>query len=105
MYAAIFLLSQAEGLGSRKLISAPEAIEALDVDSAKKEGLQILSELAPHNKEVMKPLSIVELSEEMLSGIATCERIYLGNGDDDGDLEFADITDLRYWSSQPWWPN
>jgi hypothetical protein len=104
MFAAIFLLTQAESLGPRKLISAPEAISAEDVDSAKKEGLQILSELASHNREVMKPLSIVELSEDMLNGIAGCERVFLGNTEDDGELEFADVTDAHYWANQPWWP-
>jgi hypothetical protein len=103
MYAVLFLLTQAESLGPRKLISAPEAIEAADIDSAKKEGLQILNELAPHNREVMKPLSIVELSQDMLNGISSCERLYLTNLDDDGELEFADVTDTQYWINQDWW--
>lgn len=103
MYAVLFLLSASESLGPRKIISAPEAIEADTIDSAKKEGLQILSELPSHNRAVLKPLSIVELSSDMLNDISSCERIYLTNSDDDGDLEFADVTETDYWVSQPWW--
>lgn len=102
MYAAIFALT-AESIGTRKIISAPEAIEAENVEEAKKEGLQILRELAPHNREYMKPLSIVELSDDMMTGIAGCERMYLSNVEDDGELEFVDVTDAMYWKSQPWW--
>lgn len=102
MYAAIFLMT-AESLGPRKIISAPEAIEATTVEEARKEGLQILNELPPHNREVMKPISIVELSEDMMTGIAGCERLFLSNAEDDGELEFVDVSEATYWQSQPWW--
>jgi hypothetical protein len=103
MYGVVFLLTEAESLGPRKLISAPEAIEAESVDAAKSEGLQILKELAPYNREGLKPLSIVELSNPMLEEISKCERIFLSNEEEDGDLEFADITETSFWVSQPWW--
>jgi hypothetical protein len=106
MYAAIFAHADPE-LGQRKLISVPEAIEAKTPEEAKKEGLLVLNDLAPEHREIMKPLSIVELSEEMFFSIANCERIHLPMAGEDGlnddELEFVDVSNAVYWQNQPWW--
>lgn len=106
MYAAIFLHEDPE-IGTRKLISAPESIEAENPDVAKREGLQILNEIAEEHKIIMRPLSIVELSDDMMTGIAGCERVFLPMTGEDGDngeeLEFVDVSQSVYWQSQPWW--
>jgi hypothetical protein len=103
MAYGVIWLQDAPETGKRKLISAPESLEAKTAEEAKKEGMQILTELSPENKEVMKPLSIVEVDDRILYGISGCERIYLTNAEDDGELEFVDISQTDYWSTQGWW--
>ena len=87
-----------------KIMSAPESLEELNTaEDAKKEGLQMLNELPPEHKSIMKPLSIVEVTDEMLYGLKGCERIFLPMNDDDGELEFININATSYWAGQPWW--
>lgn len=102
-YGVVWLHDAPES-GKRKLVSAPEAIEASNVNEAKQEGSTILGELSPEHRAVIKPLAVVELNDQMLYGIKGCERIFLPmNDDDDGELEFVDVSQTDYWTSQGWW--
>jgi hypothetical protein len=102
MYGVVFLHDAPE-TGARKLVSTPEAIEAETPEDAKTEGRQILTELAPEHRSVTKPLSIVEISDEMKFGLTGCERVFLTAEEDGEELEFVDVTGTAYWSSQAWW--
>ena len=87
-----------------KIMSAPESLDELETaDDAKKEGLQMLSELPPEHRSIMKPLSIVEVTEDMIFGLKGCERIFLPNADDDGELEFVNVSSTSFWTNHNWW--
>lgn len=103
MYGVVWQHNTPES-GDRRLLPSPESLEDLSTaEEAKKEGIQIHRELAHEHRSVMKPLAIVEISEEMLFSLQGCERIFLPNEDDDGELEFVNISDTQLWTSQPWW--
>jgi hypothetical protein len=107
MYGVVFLHSDPDN-GKRKLISSPESLEAESVDEAKKEGSQILEELPPEHRDIIKPLAIVEINDDMKYGLQGCERVFLpmkeeDDGGEAGELEFVDVTPTSYWSSQAWW--
>lgn len=91
--------------GNRQLLSAPESLDEItSTDQAKVEGRQILAELAPEHKTAMKPLAVVEVTEEMMFALKGCERVFLPMDEDDGELEFVDVSKTQFWNSQPWWP-
>ncbi len=93
-----------EGKGSvQKLVSSPESLEASTDTEAKEEGRQILAELSETSRAMMKPLAVVEISEDMLSAISSCDSVWLINSEDDGELEFRDVTELSIWSNHAWW--
>lgn len=102
MYGVVW--EDTSGGSIRKLMSSPEALEeCASPDQAKNEGRQILSELAPGHKSAMVPLATVEVSEDMHFALSGCERVFLPNNEDDGELEFVDISETSFWIAQPWW--
>lgn len=102
MYGVVW--KDSSGISPRKLMSAPESMDDIDTpEKAKNEGRQILSELAPGHKSTILPLATVEVSNDMKFALAGCERVFLPMNDDDGELEFVDISATSFWVSQPWW--
>lgn len=105
-YAVVW--KHTEDAGSRKLMVPPETFAVDDTpEKAKQEGRRILGDLAPEQKTAMGVLAVVEVTDEMVYGLQGCERVFLpmnaGDGEEDDELEFIDITQASYWSRYPWW--
>ena len=103
MYGVVWQHNAPESGSLKKLMSVPEALDTKTPEEAKKEGLQILSELPPEQKSAMRPLAVVEVTEQMMSTLNDCEKVFLPNADDDGELEFVDISHTSFWQNQGWW--
>ena len=92
-----------------KLLASPESLEGVETpDEAKKEGRQVLAEAAPEQKLCLKPLSVVEVTEQMLEILRDCPLVTVPTYDaddenDDNELEFVNVGNTDFWSSQPWW--
>lgn len=91
----------------KRLLSSIESIEAQTPDDAKKEGVLILNDLPPEQRSEMKPLAVVEVTEETLAEFNANGKVFLPMLDEDGEgddeLEFIDITQTTLWAGQPWW--
>lgn len=105
-YSVVWKFRPSQG-SAKKLISTVEAMEGVDsVEDAKKEGRQILAEVTPGMKGSLSVLAVAEVSDEMMQTIQGCPTVGIPmgtDGDEDDDVEFADITDTEIWLNQGWW--
>lgn len=88
----------------QKLMADPESLEGMDnPDAAKKEGRQLLTELAPEHRTAIMPAAIVEVSEDMITQLNSCPKIQLDALEDDVELDFVDVSKTDFWLNQGWW--
>lgn len=97
---SVFWLLQKQG-GAQVLAGHPGAFSESDADAVA-QGQQVLANV---KHEPVRPLAVVQTTEEDDEAIYTCEEVYLG-GQDNEDLEemFFDVTSLPNWQAAPWWP-
>lgn len=105
-YAVIWLHNAPENGSVRKLMSLPESIQAENDAEAKREGLAILNELSPEQRSAMKPLAVVEVTDQMLEDFQGCRIVTLPVHDEldaDAELTFVDISEIEHWVAHSWW--